>query len=192
MDPHEQRADFEVAAREPSLWLGHARQLWRAAQAVHREFAHHFADLRSLADAPDEDVALSGPYLLPSGMAVECLLKGVLLRRRPELVRDGHLARSGWPGRRGGHDLAAIAGEVSPALAARHADLLARLELCVVWGGRYPVPLKAGHFTTQPFAAAQPPVPRFQSSDPVAIQRLFDELVAMLRSPDVPGRANGA
>jgi hypothetical protein len=162
--------------------------LWRAAGAVHREFAHHFADKRSWHAAPEEDLFLFGPYLLLAGMAVENLLKGVLLQRRPTLVRDGRVARSGWSGGGGGHNLRAMAREVSPALADRHVDLLVRLEAHVVWGGRYPVPLKAAHFVGQPREGGPPTLRTFRSSDPAEIQALFDDLVATIdreRPPEV-------
>ena len=174
-----QQHDYELAAREPSLWLGHARRLGHAAGAVHREFEHVYADHRALRDAWDEDRLLFGPYLLLSGMAIENLLKAALLQRRPELVRDGQLTKSGLGGG-SGHNLTVMAREVSPALAERHADLLARLQAQVVWGGRYPVPLRAEHFVGQPRAGGRGNLRTFRTSDPIEIQALFDELAAMV------------
>jgi hypothetical protein len=187
-----QRADFEIAAREPSLWLGHARRLLRAADAVHQEFAHVYADPYAQRDAPDDDLFLCGPYLLLAGMAIENMLKAVLLQRRPELVRDGQLTKAGFGGG-GGHNLSAMAREFSPALADRYADLLARLQAHVVWGGRYPVPLKAEHFTTQPRAGG-PTNPRtFWTSDPAEIQSLAEELeAAVSRNSGALAPASGA
>jgi hypothetical protein len=170
-----------LAAREPSLWLGHARRLWRAADAVHREFAHALADRHTLREAWDEDRMLFGPYLLLSGMAIENLLKAALLQRRPELVRDGQLVKSGLGGG-GGHNLTVMAREVSPALADCYADLLARLQAHVVWGGRYPVPLKAEHFSGQPRARGPENLRTFRTSDPAAIQALFNELAGAVAS----------
>src|SRR5947209_6346200 len=86
-------ADFDAAGREPSLWVNHARRLLRAANAVRRELPSHLAALRGVDGAPDDELVPFGPYLLLSGLAIENLLKAVLVQRRPDLLGGGKLGK---------------------------------------------------------------------------------------------------
>lgn len=171
MTNEELRAHYARIAGEPSLWHSQATYLLRAADAAYREFGHHFADLAAVNDAPDEDVFLFLPYLFLGGLAIENMLKGVLIQRNPQLVRDGRLHTKEMGGGVDGHDLLGLATKVSPELARQHHELLGRLTVFVRWGGRYPVPKHAGHRRGWQY---------FSTDDPLAIRALLDVLTDIL------------
>jgi hypothetical protein len=105
-------SDYALAAREPALWLSNAPTLRRAAALVHKEFAEAVENGWQAHPLPEEQLHLMGPYMLLSGMAIENVLKGILILRRPHIASDLALSRKGWTGTaRGGHALELMADE---------------------------------------------------------------------------------
>jgi hypothetical protein len=79
-------------------------------------------------------------YMMLTGFALECAVKGLLVKQKPELVRAGALPS--WP-TRSGHDLPGLFRAVGVPLSAPEKELLQRLREFVEWRGRYPIPARA-------------------------------------------------
>jgi hypothetical protein len=148
-----------AAAGNPAAWLASAESLWRAASAVRREWEE---DMRRLREAGFRREA-AGPagwlaflndtqlrpmvgqvFMLLAGLAVENLLKGLAVARKPELVqpRSNNPRRLfDWAG--SGHVSRRLAQEAGVDLTDAEARVVDRLEVFTRWGGRYPVPLDA-------------------------------------------------
>jgi hypothetical protein len=71
--------------------------------------------------------------MLLSGMAIENILKGVLILRDPTIASDTALSTRGWPGGKGGHALERMAEEVTGSLSDKERELIQRLEIFVIW-----------------------------------------------------------
>jgi hypothetical protein len=79
-------------------------------------------------------------YLAQPALALENMVKAVLLKRKPELARPGRMRE--WPGEGAGrgHDLAQLFDKAEVSLSAPERDFLDRLTEFILWRGRYPVP----------------------------------------------------
>ena len=173
----DRRADYVVVASEPESWRRNAHTLRRAADSVYASMAPAMSAAVRGEDAPDDELFLTGPYLMLSGMAVENLLKGVLVRRGAEIVEGGQLRRLGGGD---GHDLLTLAGRVSQPLAESHKDLLRRLATHVRWGGRYPIPSRAEQFVTSEREDGSWSPRRYLTTDPEEIAALCAALEPLL------------
>jgi hypothetical protein len=74
------------------------------------------------------------------GMAIECLLKAVWVKRGNKLAKDGKYLEV--PGA-GAHDLVQLAGAIKLTLSNLEKDTLRRLSHFIEYGGRYPLPKEA-------------------------------------------------
>jgi hypothetical protein len=123
------------AGNSPHAWESRARDLLAAATVLrqHRESM----DSNS---APAPTALIHPAELMLDGMAIECLLKAVWVKRGHKLVKDGNYL--GVPGA-GDHDLVQLAGALKLKLSALEKGTLRRLSHFIEYGGRYPVPKDA-------------------------------------------------
>ena len=168
----ESASEYADAAREPGLWLSQAKTLHRAAALVHDDLHEAIRDRRLARDTRQVKLLLMGPFMLLSGLAIENVLKAVIVQRDPSIVSDTGISKGAWPGGKDGHALEEMAINVTGSLSNEERELTHRLEDFVRWGGRYPVPLKAAQRLSQ----------RFKPSDRDAIDNLFARLVAIMES----------
>ncbi len=131
---------FQARLRTPGVWALSARRLRRAAEII---FDHYGKDLRDMEAGVSpvelENLEISGCGTLLYGLAVENILKGILLSTSQDAIDHGKLRK--WPG--GGHDLVLLAAEAKITLSVTEEDILKRLSACVRWAGRYPIPKKS-------------------------------------------------
>lgn len=125
-------------ASQPPLWWLTARRLMQAAEVLWRV---HDADLSKLREGQVEahkleNLQLGLAWMLLTGLALENLVKAVLLKRKPELARPGRMPK--WPGN--GHDLPKLFDAAGVPLSASERGMLDRLTEFILWRGRYPVP----------------------------------------------------
>ncbi len=92
------RERFDMTGAEPWTWLFRARGLRRSATALYRRFEEenerlleraHGGDAQALGKAKEYDLIPS--CLLLAALAIENLIKGVLVRVQPDTFRDGQL-----------------------------------------------------------------------------------------------------
>jgi hypothetical protein len=188
-----------AAAGNPTAWLASAESLWRAVSAVRRDWKE---DMRNLREAGFLRKAI-GPggwlaflnetqlrpmvgqvFMLLAGLAIENLLKGLAVARKPELVqpRENNPRRLfDWAG--SGHVSRRLAQEAGVDLTEDEARVVDRLEVFTTWGGRYPVPLDALK-AAPPEGETRPPA-SWSSDDFPILEGLYERLKADLHDATV-------
>ena len=139
--------DFDQTAADQWKWrpvalslLFAADTLWKRVRQGLVEF-DEISRLGDLSEAADVGLRLRGPFFLLAGLAVENLLKAIIVKRmhaenRP--VTEGNVLRL----ERGRHSLIALSRSAQITLSSEEREVLARLSTFVPWAGRYPVPIK--------------------------------------------------
>ena len=152
---------FLAACRWPLSWLIPARRHKRAADKLY-DIAHE-SNERELARASRQfreqtkrgitgsesrvlegeelqdylDSELFGDYLLLAGYALECVLKGLLLTRRPDLVQDDKELHTSITI----HDLAQLCDSCAITLSEKERQVADVMTWQILWG-KYPAPKK--------------------------------------------------
>jgi hypothetical protein len=129
----------EGAGENPLAWQASARDLFEAATAIK-------AAVQDFGDGFMHSIAAVQAMLL--GMALECLLKGMYIKRHRvwqepnkehALVKDGSLVR---PQGVGDHQLLQWAEAAGVTLSQGERTVLNRLTDFVLFAGRYPIPIR--------------------------------------------------
>ena len=130
-------AQFERAAQSPMTWVRSARRLKLAAEAI---WDLHKTELNKTGLNLERTGGLGlGPVcLLLAGLAIEGLAKAVIVQQQRPKIKDGRLPR--WIL---GHRISALLRQANIKLDASEQQLVRRLEISVLWAGRYPVPKRA-------------------------------------------------
>jgi hypothetical protein len=174
-----------IVGSEPVFWRRVAADLLHASDAIEpaaQDYWNMWAEKRH-----DELSAIGNRrgghkvVLLLRGLAVENLLKALIIGRLPEaerwaLVKSGELTTSLTK-----HDLAGLARAADFPVTPEIAALLLRLQEAVVWSGRYPMPKRAS-------GGAPPSQPEYRN-DLVASRELSSVLLALVDNL-WPGGAN--
>lgn len=166
----------------PRAWELVAQDLLAAAQLLSER--HDSFDRESLGQ--DDPVPPEGRVkpveLMLRGMAVECMLKALWVKRGHAIVQDGKYLGVHNAGQHDLPQLASAAGFVSDAV---EMDLLRRLSHFVQYGGRYPVPRAASQLmlTQTPAGGRSAATTWSTRADPSAFDEIVRRLVALLR-PD--------
>lgn len=124
------------AGNSPHTWRLCAGDLLAAA-AVLRE---HRENLNPHSVPVPNGWRIHPPELMLNGMAIECLLKALWVKRGHMLAKDGRYVPVPDAGP---HDLVQLAGVLQLALSGLEKDVLRRLSHFIEYGGRYPVPTDA-------------------------------------------------
>ncbi len=179
---------FNVKAENPAIWADSARRLKHSADLI---FDAYEIDLQKV----DNDVSplelnnleVAGAATLLFGLAIENLLKAIIITRETKTVEDGKLRD--WPGN--GHELILLAREANIMLDARQKDLLHRLVAFVEWAGRYPVPKKVTKISLKQLNIKRPflPLP-LQPFERKSFEQLFEFLWAFIFRDSVDESAN--
>ena len=139
--------NFDQTAADQWKWRSVALSLLFAADTLWKRVRRGLVEfdeiprLADLSDAADVDLRLRGPFFLLAGLAVENLLKALIVKRmqaenRP--VTEGNVLKL----ERGRHNLLALSGRAQITLSSEEREVLARLSTFVRWAGRYPVPIR--------------------------------------------------
>ncbi|MBV9469336.1 MAG: hypothetical protein JOZ57_08825 [Abitibacteriaceae bacterium] len=130
---HEEE-EFYIKASTPSMWLDMAEELKISADVMLRELNKVMRisnDVGNIGDIQKQKLAYMHSYMLLSGFAIEHLIKGILIADNPLLVTDklsGDLTK---------HTLMQLSKNAKLSLLSDEEELLGRLEVYVVWAGRY-------------------------------------------------------
>ena len=132
---------FSEQLSDPHLWVRKSDELLAAASLVESEIQKQWSEVE-LEDGrvvrTSGRTNVQGPYFLLVAYAVENSLKGVLVHRNRESLRN-RLPPS-LPSYLTDHDLIKLAKRVQFKASLQEEDLLIRLSRNSVWAGRYPVP----------------------------------------------------
>ena len=125
--------------RDPAQWVAQSRYLKVAADALLPQLSEAFSTPATQPGNRERQIALYQAYMLQAGRAVENAVKAVVIASKPALVTETGCSRVIPEGH--GHGFtAAIQGFI--AITEDERSLLTRLEECVLWSSRYPIPLK--------------------------------------------------
>ncbi len=174
--------EFQRTGQEPGIWLGEALQLKRAAELVLAEL-NGVLSVYPHGRASYEDLSLFKAYMLLSGIAIENLVKGILVCRDPSIVGNDKVDKVKWKGSSHGHDLAELAKQTGIPFTLEEKGLFRRLSAFVVWGGRYPIPIKSSDMVQRTKYRGQSiRLNTFISSDPDLIRKVFEKASTILET----------
>ncbi|MCC6744376.1 MAG: hypothetical protein IT175_11000 [Acidobacteria bacterium] len=125
--------------RDPSQWVAQSRYLKIAADALLPQLRDAFSKPPTLPGNRERQLALYQAYMLQAGLAVENAVKAVVIASTPSLVTATGCSKVIPEGH--GHGFAAAIQRYI-AVSEDERSFLTRLEECVLWSSRYPIPLK--------------------------------------------------
>jgi len=167
--------DFDNRASDSFFWLKQAKELDKAAMLIWGAIRQDLISLShatvgALVDAEQTPHAnLGGVFWLNAGLALENLLKAVIIRGQPDLVNKGKINREIKT-----HDLFSLVKLASLEIDVREAFYLRVGTQSVTWAGRYPCSTKPGEL----------PPPLFSEADVMVYRKLFDRLVGRFGDDD--------
>jgi hypothetical protein len=156
------RKQFELSAKTPFAWRSIARRLKHAADRLYD--LYHDASLRIINRVLDEvrrenqaspsraigpkeltgqelvdawDGELIGVYWLLMGYSIENLLKGILMAKHPGYFMTDEKMKG-----INTHDLPSLCDCCGIVISSAERTLLGKLQVYIVWMGKYPVPLE--------------------------------------------------
>ena len=155
---------FERIRTDPQAWRAQAIQLRLSADVIYVEWEKISRPVRTLPSPMEKMLAYSQSFMLLTAFSFENLLKGVLCGRDPDRDLSSKTA---------GHAIKKMAIEVlTPALyeppIPLELDLLERLEVYLVWAGRYQLPRREDVFANSTV--------QIRSNDPILIESLFAKI----------------
>jgi hypothetical protein len=130
--------------RNLAAWLGSARQLKRGADLLRAQWKSDLIELYRRIPSGSFPESVGGPMMLLAGYALENLVKGLLIARNPNAVAA--LAEKPEQlvyGASARHLSLQLCREADVVLAPHQEDAVRRLEIFLLWAGRYPVPRDA-------------------------------------------------
>jgi hypothetical protein len=163
------------AGNSSAAWQSVADDLLIASQVLKERAAS--LDLTSLVagDPIPVEGRLGAVELMLKGMAIECLLKALWLKRGNMLIKNGKYVRVRGAG---DHDLPQLASAAKFVINDLETDLLRRLSHFIQYGGRYPVPRDAAKLRpTRSLRGGNAPATTWSSPSD---GKLFDALVSRL------------
>lgn len=176
MQKHEAEEIFEGVCKDAQTWLAQANQLKMSADVIEVELRDKMVRFRFEQGLNELFLAYLKSFMLLTGMAIENLIKGILVGRDPSLVDREVINNKLLP--RGGHGISEGAKRVISVSNSEY-ELLRRLEEYLVWAGRYPMPLKSVVF----FNSQTPDNLRsFSWVDFELINKFYDRLAEILDS----------
>jgi hypothetical protein len=160
---------FKLIREDAQSWLAQARRLRLSAEVIYPEWEKIRSDCQSAPGVRERMLAYSQSFMLLTGFALENLLKGILY---------GRDSSNKLPTSHKGHGIVEMAKGAttlaSTTLTSDELNLLERLEIYLVWAGRYQLPMKP-----EVFYESQDNV-CITTKDPTVIEHLFDKLEGIL------------
>jgi hypothetical protein len=167
--------NYNQRANDPLFWLKQARELDQAAMLIWTAIREDFLRMSRFAVGTSLDVTevpsqgLGGVFWLNAGLALENLLKGIVIQDDPSSVVSGVIAK-----RLRTHNLVKLAKFASVPLDVQDAFYLYTAMRCVTWAGRYPSSIDANE--------TKPPV--FSEADVTRYKHLFNRLSNLFANPN--------
>lgn len=179
---------YDLFGQDPRFWLQQAKRLKMSAEVILYQFRAEFVKSRPLSPGSPEvmerKMALMQSIMMLMGFSFENLIKGVYIAQTPELSVDERLSR--WRKHSSGHGIANLATDVTN-LNANEEYLLKRLEIYIVWAGRYSTStnVRQSVESYQPIEKSDPPKflhSFFPNDDPILWDSLFSRLSTLLQN----------
>lgn len=174
MDMSEAERTFEIGAKDPQSWLNQAKQLKMSADVIEAELRNEIPVMLLTIGTNERFLALMKSFMMLNAMAIENLMKGILIGRNPSLVTHESMSATILP--RGGHGISRRANEIC-AFDDSQVNLLKRLEEFLFWAGRYLMPLKS---TVYRNSLAPEMLLTFNESDFETVDDIYNRMVSVL------------
>jgi hypothetical protein len=156
---------FKLMREDAQSWLAQAIQLRLSADVIYPEWEKIRTLRQSAPGVRERMLAYSQSFMLLTGLAFENLLKGILYGRDS----NSKLAKS-----KGGHGIVQMANGVTT-LTSEELNLLQRLEIYLVWAGRYQLPMRSDAFHESQDKVS------ITTKDPIIIEQVFSKLERILQ-----------
>ena len=158
-------------AHQPEFWFRQAEELDRAAHLVWKSCEKDLIAMSALhVGAKFRYVNLGGVFWLNGGLALENLLKGIIIEQAPELVIDGRINKKLKT-----HNLLKLVKLADEDININDAFFLEIATECIIWAGRYPSSTDA--------KKTKPPI--FSEADFCAYERLYSRFSPQLTPPRI-------
>jgi hypothetical protein len=164
---------FKRIHEDAQSWLAQAKQLRLSADVMFVEWEKIIKYPPSNPGIQEKMLAYSQALMLLIGFAFENLVKGILYGRDS----NNRLARS-----KGGHGILQMTQGIIT-LTPDELDLLERLEIYLIWAGRYRIPMKSDRFHESQGRVS------IRTSDSIITDQLFNKLEQVLQK-EWEGRRN--
>jgi hypothetical protein len=167
---------FEGVCKDPQTWLAQANQLKMSADVIEVELQDVMLRIRFEQGLDQPFLAFLKSFMLLTGMAMENLIKGILVGRNPSI--ESHKVKWLLGKKKGGHGHGISEGAKELiGVSKSEYELLRGLEEYLVWAGRYQMPSRS-----EDFLNSQRPenLLGFSWEDFELIDKLFDRLAEIL------------
>ncbi len=175
---------YAQTAQMPILWYDRASSLKLSADIIYFECNMEATACNIEAMHSERTLALIPVYMMLAGYALECLLKGIYLNFGSLIESEGKL-KSWW--KSNGHNLNAIADKINNdanrevvRLNEKEQFLLDRLNVYILWAGRYPIPTEYKAKMPVKFQnGSAAPLYMVTNKDKERIDEVFERLISV-------------
>lgn len=158
----------------PSSWEEYARSLKYAADVIYGKYKTGLDESMLMGgrmnvpfeEPYERDLRLKSTYYLLMGLSIENLVKGIVIIRHPEYLKNNTELNKE---RLGTHNTNWLLKSNSIYGFTDYAEILNALSQCVIWASKYPVPFKREKFDWG-----------YDWVDPEAINKLYENLCERL------------
>ncbi|MCC6345682.1 MAG: hypothetical protein IT388_00685 [Nitrospirales bacterium] len=169
---------FDDCGRQPYRWLQKAESLRRTAEIIAGHVIDDFKKSRSGEKEDGRKPEIYPVYLMIAGLALEVLLKGILVGRGEKIVDKGEF--KGWSG--GSHDLLRLIERVSIRIDEKERWFFERLSEHISWAGKYPIPKRYKKVMPRPMPQGFACVTYFSSEDISLFKSSYEMLKVMVQA----------
>lgn len=135
---------YNTVSRDSMSWIDNSEKLKFSADLIQKEFQKlikPFLNGQSDYTNEEEIIALWNSYFLLVGFALENLIKGLSVENHREAKDFNEIYNLYWKDYKSGHGISRIAKDNLNNLTDKELGLLEKLEIYIVWAGRYPNPI---------------------------------------------------
>jgi hypothetical protein len=133
---------FDVIGNDPLSWMTSADELLAVARTLKHQREATNLDKLKIGDLFPDEARGGAIERMLQGFAVECLLKGMWVKKGNKIVSGGK--QINIPGVKGQHDLQKLAKAVGFTITEEQKDILKRLTFFIKLAGSYPIPTREG------------------------------------------------
>jgi hypothetical protein len=183
--------EFESVAPDPFFWWNKAQDFFAAGEALLEAWratkihyigglpgANGWADLTQEQQQAAFRIRFPQIFLFLIGLALENLLKGLLVARDGSLVSEGRLSSEV-----ANHKLSSLFQRAGITLSPEQRAFVERLSESVTWAGRYPVPKSEDKFGLPQLPSGAYYLPgTFFEDDEVKAQEIWETVVMVINS----------
>jgi len=176
MDNSNEERNYEMLAESPLMWLEQAELLKMSAEVILVELLKLTNVSQTFPGVREKKLGYVQSFMLLMGLSFENLIKGTLTALTPTSSIEARLKE--WKSYNKGHGIAGLAKTIT-SLNPDEENLLIRLEIYIVWAGRYSIASTVNQYAK----SLQPTnLHTFKFTDPTLCDSLFSRLSFILKA----------